>query len=363
MRKKITAFALSLLSALLLLTPALQTASASQPKEDYIAANHTKNNGKPYYLMVNRAQSTVTVYGLDDSGYYTVPVKAMICSTGRKGHATPTGTFSIGGRWSWVHMVDDSYGQYCTQIKGNILFHSVCYTKKDPSTLMTEEYNGLGAPASLGCVRLQTIDAKWIYENCAQGTKVTVYDGASPGPLGKPERLVSYISDDQANGWDPTDPRKNNPWHAILAANGEGAAPSIPVPEQVPYAQVCQALYKLSGETGLTHSSEFVTWATRHRLLDDMAESDFYPSAAITRQDLITMIYRYETLYLRHAVRGSASLTRFADGTAVQSYAVPAMRWAVGNKLIQGTTENTLHPTSYASHMQLTTILERYGKL
>lgn len=363
MRKRITAFALALLSALLLLTPALQTASASQPKEDYIAANHTKSNGKPYYIMVNRAQSTVTVYGLDDNGYYTVPVKAMICSTGRKGHATPTGTFSIGGRWTWVHMLDNSYGQYCTQIKGSILFHSVCYTKKDPSTLMTAEYNGLGAPASLGCVRLQTIDAKWIYENCAQGTKVTVYDGASPGPLGKPETLVSYISDDQANGWDPTDPREDNPWHAILATNGGSAGSSVPVSERVSYAQVCQALYKLSGETGLTHSSEFATWATRHRLLDDMAESGFNPSATITRQDLITMIYRYDTLYLRHTARGSASLTRFADGTAVQSYAVPAMRWAVGNKLIQGTTENTLHPTSYASQAQLTTILERYGKL
>ena len=36
-------------------------------------------------------------------------------------------------------MIDDSYGQYATQIKGNILFHSVCYTEKDPSTLMTED--------------------------------------------------------------------------------------------------------------------------------------------------------------------------------------------------------------------------------
>ena len=185
LKRKITALCLTLLSCLLLACAALP-ASAS----DYIAANHTASNGRPYYIMVNRAMNTVTVYALDDDGYYTVPVKAMVCSVGRQGHDTPTGTFSIGGRWTWLHMFDDSYGQYATQISGNILFHSVCYTKKDPSTLMADEYNMLGSPASLGCVRLQTVDAKWIYDNCTRGTKVTIYDGSDPGPLGKPDKLV-----------------------------------------------------------------------------------------------------------------------------------------------------------------------------
>ena len=134
MKRKITALCLTFLSCLLLACAALP---ASAP--DYIAANHTASNGRPYYIMVNRAMNTVTVYALDDDGYYTVPVKAMVCSVGRQGHDTPTGTFSIGGRWTWLHMFDDSYGQYATQISGNILFHSVCYTKKDPSTLMADE--------------------------------------------------------------------------------------------------------------------------------------------------------------------------------------------------------------------------------
>ena len=233
------------LCAVPLLCAGVRTSRASAPMA---------SSGKPYYIMVNRAQSTVTVYELDGEGYYTVPVKAMVCSTGREGYATPTGTFTIGGRWTWVHMFDDSYGQYCTQIKGNILFHSVCYTEKDPSTLMTEEYNGLGAPASLGCVRLQTADAKWIYDNCARGTKVTIYDGGDPGPLGKPDKLVPHISEEQANGWDPTDPREENPWHALLSGRGEGEGepPPEPLPpaQSVSYALMAQALYTLSGEGG-----------------------------------------------------------------------------------------------------------------
>lgn len=403
LRKKVTAFALALLSALLLMCPTAQAASAAQG--DYIAANHTKSNGKPYYIMVNRAQSTVTIYGLDDSGCYTVPVKAMICSTGRKGHATPLGTYSLGGKWTWVHMFDNSYGQYVSQISGNILFHSVCYDKKDPSTLITEEYNGLGAPASLGCVRLQTADAKWIYDNCARGTKITIYDGADPGPLGKPGRVVDHITPEQANGWDPTDPREENPWHGILAAAQEpepipsaipsapvpsatpsapvpSAAPSAPVPSAVPsapvpsaapsqppeeervsYAQVAQALYELSGGTELTHPSETVTWAVRYRLLDNIVDRGFDPYNAVTRQDMAFMFYRYETQYCRHTARNFSSLTRFSDWQSIHLYARDAMRWNLGNSLIQPVSDNTLRPDNYVAKDQLDTALGQYRRL
>ena len=58
-------------------------APAAAAGGDYIAAAHAKNNGSPYYIMVNRAADTVTVYTLGPGGYYTVPFKAMICSTGQ----------------------------------------------------------------------------------------------------------------------------------------------------------------------------------------------------------------------------------------------------------------------------------------
>ena len=373
MKRTLSLF-LSLTCAALLLCSGVHTAWASAPAAD---------NGKPYYIMVNRAQGTVTVYELDEDGYYTVPVKAMICSTGRKGHATPTGAFTIGGRWTWLHMIDDSYGQYATQIKGNILFHSVCYTKKDPSTLMTEEYNGLGEPASLGCVRLQTADAKWIYDNCARGTKVTIYDGGDPGPLGKPDKLVEHISDDMANGWDPTDPREENPWHEILSGPGaeESAAPEEPEesgapsqepggqPEPLPenrsvsYARMAQALYGISGEGGSLSDAEALDWAAGHQLLDQTGYQGFDPSAPITRQELVSMLYRYETQYLERTPRKLASLARFSDGGSVHAAARDAMRWAVAAGLIQGTSENTLHPADFATRTQMDTILQRYNQL
>lgn len=343
--KRTLSFFLALTCAALLICSGIHTAQA--------AGSAPAGNGQPYYIIVNRAMNTVTVYELDEEGYYTVPVKAMVCSVGRKGHATPTGSFSLGGRWAWVHMIDGSYGQYCTQIRGNILFHSVCYAKRSPSTLITQEYNGLGEPASLGCVRLQTVDAKWIYDNCGRGTKVTVLDDPdSPGPLGKPDKLVEYISEEEANGWDPTDPREENPWHEILA----------PKEQTVSCALAAQVLYELSGEEGLEDPADILAWAVENGLLGD-GEEEFDPERPITRQELIAILYRFETVYCRRAPGDSDSLDRFSDGESVHSSARAAMGWAVGAGLIQGTSENTLHPTGYASRDQLDIILLRYSRL
>ena len=171
--------------------------------------------GHPYYIMVNRQMNTVTVYTKDEEGSFTVPYKAMICSTGREGHETPAGNFAVMSfKAAWCYMIDGSYGQYATGfLEGGYLFHTICYTAKDKSKMMRDEYNMLGEFASAGCVRLQTADAKWIFDNCETGTGVTVYDGPDPGPLGKPEKAVPEITAENDNGWDPTDPDPDNPWY------------------------------------------------------------------------------------------------------------------------------------------------------
>lgn len=173
----------------------------------------------PYAILVNRVMNTVTIYAPGNDGYYSVPVKAMICSTARQGHVTPLGRYSlISWRSEWRLMFDGTYGQYATGFYGNYLFHSICYTDDSHDAMKQESYNALGEAASMGCIRLETADAKWIFDNCPAGTPVVIYDDpASPGPLGKPSKTVEHITDEMYNGWDPTDPAEGNPWHAILA--------------------------------------------------------------------------------------------------------------------------------------------------
>ncbi len=177
------------------------------PEEDYVAP---ADNGCPYYVRVNREQNVVTIYALDEKGYYSVPIKAFLCSVGAKG-ATPTGTFYTSDRYRWRCLLGNVYGQYAYRIDGHIMFHSVPYYRMENDALETEEYNKLGTSVSMGCVRMTVSDVKWIYDNCPEGTMVTIYDSPYPGPLGRPvtERLDT---EDERSGWDPTDPQEDNPW-------------------------------------------------------------------------------------------------------------------------------------------------------
>lgn len=180
--------------------------------------NAVRTDGE-YYIKVNCQMNTVTVYGRDGDGAYTQPLRAMICSTGPD---TPQeGVYDIAWMksWDWLSLFGNVYGCYVTQIDGNILFHSVPYlTMYDRGSLEYWEYDRLGTAASMGCVRLQVADAKWIYDNRDEIAGVEFYSSDVAGPLGKPD-LVPIGSDRERRGWDPTDPDEANPWHTT-AENG-----------------------------------------------------------------------------------------------------------------------------------------------
>lgn len=179
---------------------------------DYSFDYQAKVEGYDYYIRVNRAANCVTVYGLDDSGFYSVPLRAMICSTGE---ATPLGVYTTSDMYEWRMLEGDVFGQYAIRIHGSIMFHSVPYYTPNKNDIEYEEYNKLGEKASLGCIRLKVEDEKWLYDNCPAGTTVDIYDDADhPGPLGKPSAMKINLG----CGWDPTDPDENNPWRHYVAS-------------------------------------------------------------------------------------------------------------------------------------------------
>ncbi len=162
---------------------------AEEIKNEASNKNQSKNKTRtkftsPYYIKINYGANVVTVYTKNSEGEYTVPAKAMVCSTGT---GTPrSGVYSLKSRWKWGKLFGDVYGYYCIQIVGNILFHSVPYlTKGDPSSLEYWEYDKLGTTASAGCIRLTVEDVKWIYNNVPSGTLVEFYSSSDPGPLRK----------------------------------------------------------------------------------------------------------------------------------------------------------------------------------
>ncbi|MBR4210497.1 MAG: L,D-transpeptidase [Lachnospiraceae bacterium] len=178
------------LSALVLICTTLALAI---PKPVQAITVDTQIDTRPtYVLYVNRSLNCVTVFTPDAQGNLA-PIRSMVCSCGKQGHGTPVGTYSTSDYYDWRLMIDGTYGRYAVRFNKHILFHSVPYTAKSPDSLEWDQYNLLGQSASLGCVRLNVADAKWIYENCKPGS--VIIDPESP-----------------KRGWDPTDDHAANPW-------------------------------------------------------------------------------------------------------------------------------------------------------
>ena len=199
-----------------------------ETKKDDAKKSNLSNRKADYFIKVNYQENVVTIYSKDENGEYTIPYKAMVCSTGS---ATPhSGTYTMpkgkNSRGLWGTMFGGVYAQYFVRIVGSILFHSVPYTEgwKDSAkgTLEYWEYDKLGTTASAGCVRLMCKDAKWIYDNCVAGTQVEFYADSNPGPLGKPT-APKISGDEEVRGWDPTDPSPKNPWKNYTSSNAKSA--------------------------------------------------------------------------------------------------------------------------------------------
>ena len=133
-----------------------------------------------YWIKVNKQANVATVYQLKNGTYK--PIKAFLVSCG--GANTPAGTFYTPAKYRWQTLMGPSYGQYCTRVHGGVLFHSVWYYEKNPSTQSTVQFNKLGQTAS--------------------------HSSSNPGPLGKPKGIK--VSTARRQYWDPTDPSKKNPY-------------------------------------------------------------------------------------------------------------------------------------------------------
>ena len=79
-----------------------------------------------------------------------------------------------------------------------------------------------------------------------------------------------------------------------------------------------------------------VAWAYYNDVTSGTSATMFTPNAAITRQQLVTFLYRYTVKYAPEFTGNAAPISAFPDAGSVANWAYAAMSWAVGNGLIQG---------------------------
>ena len=139
----------------------------------------------PFHVVVDVANQVTSVYGRDEQGEYTVVVRQMLCSTGKKATPSSVGDWVLNGRhatWCIFPKWGNSYARYWTRINSDIAFHSPIYTAVSNSAMQISSYKALGRRASHGCIRLSVWDAKWIYDNIGKGTVVSIVEGMEPDP-------------------------------------------------------------------------------------------------------------------------------------------------------------------------------------
>ena len=85
------------------------------------------------------------------------------------------------------------------------------------------------------------------------------------------------------------------------------------------------------------------------------------PGEALTRQQLVAILYRYAQL-MGYPTTGAADTSTFPDHATVSAYAKDAMAWAVGNGIVTGTSDGRLNPGGTASRAQFAVIMYRFDQ-
>lgn len=104
-----------------------------------------------------------------------------------------------------------------------------------------------------------------------------------------------------------------------------------------------------------------VNWAAEHDITKG-SDGKFAPNALITRQDLVTLLYRY-ALAFGLDVSASDSLEQFGDAGLVSDYARPAMQWAVGAGILSGVSATQLSPRGISDRAAAAQLFKGFAEL
>ncbi len=85
------------------------------------------------------------------------------------------------------------------------------------------------------------------------------------------------------------------------------------------------------------------------------------PTAAITRQELVTMLYRYAQIKgYDVSVGEDTNILSYVDATSISEYAMSAFQWACGSGLTEGDENGALTPLATATRAQAAAMIMRF---
>lgn len=109
---------------------------------------------------------------------------------------------------------------------------------------------------------------------------------------------------------------------------------------------------------GGAYYAEAVRWAASEKVVEGTTTETFAPDAAVTRAQVVTMLYRFAKAQGMDTTQGGMAIREFDDFGAVPAYALEAMDWAVNTGVLKGD-NNRLLPQDNCTRAQIVTMLYR----
>ncbi len=153
--------------------------------------------------------------------------------------------------------------------------------------------------------------------------------------------------------------------------NGTSGSAFSPL-ENLTRAQLTAVLYRMDGNPAVSGTCSFtdakrgayyadaLVWAERNALVNGYGSGAFGVGDAITREQLVTILYRYAA-YKGIDVSARADLSGYRDAEKISGYARDAFGWAVEAGLIRGSGD-LLNPQGRTTRAEYAAIAARFHK-
>ncbi len=107
--------------------------------------------------------------------------------------------------------------------------------------------------------------------------------------------------------------------------------------------------------------TDSISWANEIGLVEGYGDGRFGPNDEITREQLVTILYRYAQYKKQDVSVGeNTNILSYNDTTEVSEYAIEAFQWACGENLVNGVNDGVLAPKNAATRAQIATIMMRF---
>lgn len=139
--------------------------------------------------------------------------------------------------------------------------------------------------------------------------------------------------------------------NGYMNGTGEGVfSPAGTVNRQ----QIWMVLARMAGANP-ANMAEALTWAVENGISDGTN-----PTGAVSRQQLVTMMFRFAQKQENAPSEAGADISTFSDAAQVSGYAQEALAWSVANNIVGGTADGRLNPYGNATRGAFAAILYRY---